>query len=425
MDLMNPAASRWFRCAVCLFLLVVGFPSGCTHQIRPTDFSGKTPLMRVLLLQNQASVAISANEPPSVRLLSEGADRSLALPTGTVVTLMCTDDGWHLGSASFGSGVLLVTPGREGSVFISGRAYRGRYRFVPRDHNTFDVINDVDVEGYLKGVLQKELFANFEEEAYKAQAVVARTYAIYQKQTQPRGSEFDLYCDERDQVYGGIIAETAKARKAVDDTHGVVVAFGPTGQERIFKAYFSSCCGGLGQSAAEAFGDPVIPPLSAQAVGTLCSEAPKFNWPTIAISKTELTHRIQHYGQLHNKPVKDIAAISRIDVLSVNSVGRPVLFAITDVKNRRFAIIGEELRLAVNTDSTTKTKLPSSLFQLDNQATQICFINGHGLGHGVGMCQWCAERRAELGMKWQEIVLLSYPQSKLIKAYEWDTSRTD
>jgi stage II sporulation protein D len=423
MDLMNAAHSRWFQRAVCLFLLVIGLPSGCMHHIRPADFSGRTPLLRVLILQNQTSVGIMATQSPSARLKSDVSDRHLELSAPVVVT--CAADGWHIGSASFKREELTVSPTSEGTVFIDGRAYRGHYRFIPRANNNFDVINDVDVEGYLKGVLQKELYTNFLEETYKAQAVVARTYAIYEKQTRPKGSEFDLFSDEHSQVYGGISAETEKARKAVDDTHGIVVAYGPPGEERIFKAYFSSCCGGLGQSAAEAFGDPVIPPLSAQAMGTLCSASPKFNWQPIGVSKMELTHRIQHYAQLHNMPEKDMAAVSRIDILSLNSVGRPVMFTITDVKNRRYAIVGEELRRAVNTDSTPPTKLPSSLFQLDNRATEIWFVNGHGQGHGVGMCQWGAERRAELGEKYDQIVLQSYPQSVLLKAYDWETSRAE
>jgi stage II sporulation protein D len=273
------------------------------------------------------------------------------------------------------------------------------------------------VEGYLKGVLPGEMFSYFADEAYKAQAVVARTYAIYEKQMHSSGSEFDLFSDERSMMYGGLGAETSKSVRAVDETHGVVVAWGPSGSERIFKAYFSSCCGGAGQSATEAFGDPPIPPLSAQANGSLCAGSPRFLWPTVIISKSDLTHRIQHYGQLHNLPIKDIASVNSINVLSVNAVGRPVMFTITDSRNRRFALIGEELRRAVNTDSTPKTRLLSSYFQLDNEPTEIRFTNGHGFGHGVGMCQWCAEKRAEMGLTYREIVLLSYPQSKLVTAY--------
>ena len=425
MTAMNPAANRWFQCAICLFLLLAGFPSGCSQDLRRSDLSGRTPILRVLILGSQNSLALTAKESPSVRLMSELTNRTVEFSPSAPTTLTCSAAGWRLGTTLFGPGQLLITPATEGSVAIAGHPYRGRYIFIPRANNTFDVINDVDVEGYLKGVLQRELYANFAEEAYKAQAVVARTYAIYEKQTRPKGSDFDLFSDEHSQVYGGISAETAKSRKAVNDTHGVVVAYGPQNQERIFKAYFSSCCGGLGQSAAEAFGDPVIPPLSAQAVGTLCSASPKFSWPVITLSKAELTHRIQHYGQLHDKPEKNMAGLARIDILSVNAVGRPVLFTITDVKNHRYAMIGEELRVAVNTDSTPQTKLPSSLFQLDNQPTQIRFINGHGLGHGVGMCQWCAQRRAELGEPYQQIVLQAYPQATLLKAYDWSAGRAE
>jgi stage II sporulation protein D len=302
-------------------------------------------------------------------------------------------------------------------VAIEGHAYRGRFRFIPRSGGNFDVVDDLDVESYLRGVLPRELFSNFADEAYKAQCVVARTYSIYEKQMHTAGSDFDLYSDDRSLMYGGMGAETIKGNLAVDATRGMVVVYGPPGTERIFKAYFSSCCGGAGQSAAEAFGDPVTPPLSAQANGSLCSGSPRFLWPTVTISKADLTHRIQHYGQLHNMQEKDIAAIVSINIMSVNNVGRPVMFTITDAKNRRFAIVGEDLRRAVNTDSTPTTKLWSSYFQLDNEPREIRFVNGHGFGHGVGMCQWCAQRRAELGMGFRDIVVLSYPQSKVVTAY--------
>jgi stage II sporulation protein D len=409
--------SRWFNVLLCLLLLAVGFPSGCSQQIKPADFSGKTPLVRVLILQNQSSVALTASEMPSIRLIGEVSARRVDLSPGTPVMLTHSPQGWRLGSASIGNGPFELLPAAEGSVAVSGHAYRGRFRFIPKANNNFDVINDVDVEGYLKGLLAKELFPTFADETYKAQAVVARTYALYIKQTHSPGSDYDLFSDDRDQVYGGLSAETTKAKDAVELTRGIVAAYGPAGSERIFKAYFSSCCGGRGQSAAEAFGDPVIPPLSAQAVGTLCSEAPRYNWPTVTISKVELAHRFQHFGQLHNMAEKDIAMVARIDIMSVNSVGRPVLFTITDNRGRRFAINGEELRRAVNTDSTPGTKLYSSLFQLENRPGEIRFVNGHGLGHGVGMCQWCAQRRAEMGMGYEQIVTLAFPESKLVKAY--------
>jgi stage II sporulation protein D len=407
---------RWLNCVIALLMLAIGLPSGCSPGIRPADLSGKVPILRILILQSQSSIRLTATADPTVRLKGLSAYRPVEI-SSTPVTLTYTASGWQMGSASLGIGELSMHPVSDGSVSIDGRAYRGYFRFIPRSAGVFDVVNDLDIESYLRGVLPRELFPTFADEAFKAQCVAARTYAIYEKKMRPTIADFDLYADERSMVYGGMSGETQRGSMAVDATRGMVVAYGPAGEERIFKAYFSSCCGGAGQSASEAFGDPPIPPLAAQAVGNLCSASPRFNWPTVTISKSDLTHRIQHYGQLHNNQEKDVGNIVSIHVMSINAVGRPVMFTITDAKNRRFAIVGEELRRAINTDSTPSTKLSSSYFQLDNRPNDIRFINGHGLGHGVGLCQWCAQARAEQGMGFREILSLAYPQSVVVTAY--------
>ena len=47
----------------------------------------------------------------------------------------------------------------------------------------------------------------------------------------------------------------------------------------------------------------------------------------------------------------------------------------------------------------------------------IVVINGRGFGHGVGMCQWCAEARARAGMRHEDILLAAYPGARLLRAY--------
>jgi SpoIID/LytB domain protein len=224
--------------------------------------------------------------------------------------------------------------------------------------------------------------------------------------------------DQRSQVYGGIAAETATAREAVDATAGQVVTTGSPGHERIFKAYFSSCCGGITQSAADAFGDLPTPALVEQNVGALCNNSPNFAWGPVIVSKADLTNRFRHFAQIRNRPEKNMAYLSRIDVAASNSAGRPVKFVVSDVRGAKFFWTSEELRWAVNTDATESTRLLSGFVQIDStQANVIHFTNGHGLGHGVGMCQYCAQRRAELGMRYDAIVLAAYPNSKLLRAY--------
>ena len=407
-----------------LLLLVLGFFSGCNSTpLRPADFSGRTPVVRVLLLSNRSRVTLTADVPPIAKLMGDPDTHRVDLSPGTPVTLTLTPRGWQLGAATIRqTGELTILPAVEGSVRVEGHAYRGRFRFVPRASPalgtlTFDVINDVDVENYLRGVVARELPPDFAPAAYAAQAVVARTYALYTMKSAGPSARFDLFADERSQMYGGLNGESAKALDAVNATAGEVLAYGPPGRERIFKAYYSSCCGGRGQSAADAFGDPPIPPLAAQACGTLCAASPSYNWPPIVVSKAELTRRIRHWGQIHARPERDMGPVRRVEVAVENLLGRPVRFTVSDVHGRRFTLTGEEIRTAVNTDAPPKLRLPSSLFRPDDRGDAVAFDDGHGRGHGVGMCQYCAQARAQRGADYRQIVLAAFPSAVILRAY--------
>lgn len=389
-------------------------PSGCSPTVAT---SGDAPQMRVRLLASQDRVTVAATAPPVVRSTGESAARRLEFPGSSGVPVTLSADGWRIGNSTFAAGELTFIPQSIGSVRINGNAYRGQYRFVPVGPDRFDVVNDVDVESYLMSVVSKELLHNWHEQAYKAQAIVARTYALYEAQIAGRGRHFDVYDDTRSQVYGGISAESNISRKAVLETAGVVVAFGPEGQERIFKAYFSSCCGGVGQSAYDAFGDPDLPPLREKQVGNLCNASSRFNWGPVVFRKDELTRRIRTWGARRDRPEKDLGALVRIDIAAVNAYGRPVRFFLTDSKNLQYSLSGEELRWACNADAKDGVTLNSSFLKIINEPDSIRFIEGHGWGHGVGMCQWCAQARALRGQRHEDIVRYAYPGAVLVRAY--------
>ncbi len=418
------ARRRWINGLAGVLLLVVGFTSGCNSTpLRPADFSGRTPIVRVLVLSSRSKVTITADVPPTAKLLGDPDTRRVDLSPGVPVPLTLTRTGWQLGAARLHSPIeLTLLPTVEGSVRVDGHAYRGRFRFVPRLSTAngppaFDVVNDVDVENYLRGVVAKEMPADFLPAACAAQTVVARTYALYTVKSASAGAHYDLYADERSQMYGGLAGESPKARAAVESTDGEVVAFGPAGRERIFKAYYSSCCGGRGQSAAEAFGDTPIAPLAAQGCGTLCAASPSYTWAPIIVAKVELTRHIRRWGEAHKRPERDLATVSKIAIAATNGVGRPVRFTVTDVRGRVFTLTGEEIRTAVNTDAPPKLRLPSSLFRPDDHGDAIAFDDGHGRGHGVGMCQYCANARAQRGADYRQIVLAAFPGALIVRAY--------
>jgi len=107
---------------------------------------------------------------------------------------------------------------------LNGRPYRGILRLVT-DRTGFSVVNVIDVESYLRGVLKIEVNPAWPMEALKAQAVIARTYAL--RQAGRHGKDgFDLCATTHCQAYRGMSAEDPKTDRAVEETRGIVVFYG-------------------------------------------------------------------------------------------------------------------------------------------------------------------------------------------------------
>jgi stage II sporulation protein D len=166
-------------------------------------------------------------------------------------------------------------------------------------------------------------------------------------------------------------------------------------------------------------------PLSEQYRGPCCNASKYFNWGPITVTKTELTRRFhlwaQHQSEIEGRPIPELrmAAIYRLDIQSVNRYGRPNRVLLTDVRGTQYSLAAEELRGAVNTDAAAGSTLPSSFCKIngDPNLNAVTFYDGHGFGHGVGMCQWCAEAHAEAGLPYQQILFRAYPSTKLVRAY--------
>ncbi len=407
-----------FGCLMCLLLA-----SGCVQETPRVGLPPGVPIVRVRLQQNLREIRISSSEPALVRAGSDMAAQPVNFPRSPGAVVILDRGVWKAGGISLGTGELVIQPGREGTLLVNDRQYRGRFRLVPVSTAAFDLINDVDVDGYLKGVLAAELYKSWGTETYRAQAIVARTYALYESRTIGAKRYWDVFPDTRSQVYGGVSAETSKSRDAVDATAGIVLAYGLPGQEHIFKTYFSSCCGGISQSAYDAFGDPYSQPLSEQPRGSQCAASTKFNWGPVVVRKDELTRRFHLWARnksdLTGRPRPELlmGEVVRIDGAFANKLGRPISFYVTDDRGLRYTLRAEELRSAINTDAKNGQVVYSGYFRTVDEPQQVRFVDGHGYGHGVGMCQWCAQAMAQSGTPHEDIVLKSYPGAKLIRAY--------
>ncbi len=282
----------------------------------------------------------------------------------------------------------------------------------------FDVVNHVKMESYLPGVLQKELFGHWHPTAFRAQAIAARTYAM-QNGRRTGKRHFDLESTTASQVYAGASAGR-RAKEAVQRTRGAVLLH----NRRVFPAYYSSSCGGVGQDAAAAFPNSLdIPPLRGAKRHGWCKASKYYRWGPIRRDAANLSRRIAAWGVRHKHAVASLSGIVSVQIARSNRAGRPGRFAVTDYSGRTFTLDAEQLRFACNFDAPALPQLAaqhilrSSHVQAQVQGNVITFYGGQGFGHGVGMCQWGAQGMAERGYDELKILATYYPGAEVRRLY--------
>ena len=169
-------------------------------------------------------------------------------------------------------------------LLVRGKPYRGKI-VVSSDGKKLQVIDTVGLETYLKGVVPSEMPSNWSPEALKAQAVAARSYALANLTT--KGRDFDLYGDTRDQVYGGVAAESANASGAVDATKGQVVLY----NGKVADTLFFSTSGGRTASAVDATGDAV--PYLVSVSDPFDTASPYHNWGPVVLDAAKVAKQLK------------------------------------------------------------------------------------------------------------------------------------
>jgi stage II sporulation protein D len=152
------------------------------------------------------------------------------------------------------------------NVVVDGRPYRGSLLISLNPRGTLNLVNRVDLEEYLYGVVPAEMGPKrYDEiEALKAQAIAARTYA-YAHRAQFEAEGYDLCATPKCQVYAGLSSEDPLSNGAVDATRGLVIASGG----RFADALFVSTCGGRTENVENVFTGEAAPYLVSVECGEL------------------------------------------------------------------------------------------------------------------------------------------------------------
>lgn len=371
---MNLCCKRISAIALCF--LCIGL-SRCIHYTY-TDHMRTT--VRVSIIENARSVTI----------------------TGIIGTTYCTAK-----KISLQDKFPLTIKGKNKTVIVDGKTYHGNLELLNMN-STIRVINVVDIEDYLKGVVPCEIgrISPALIEAAKAQAVAARTYACAHI-NQYSSLGFDLYSTIRDQVYRDISSETELTNDAVDQTKGEILMY----KSRPIEAKYHSTCGGYTADFNDAW--PGTPPPYLRSVRCPnCKTSPHFIWEKSYEAK-EFYAAVRSDLRTIGSPIPDSEYIQNISLIR-NKRSKRILRVEITTKARTYTIPGFQVRALFGDKNDPGGLLKSNYVMLGVKDGKIV-LQGHGFGHGVGMCQFGAIEMARQGKTYKEILHHYYTGVKLTR----------
>jgi stage II sporulation protein D len=252
----------------------------------------QTPVTRIKVLLIEQAHRLDVSSPTAFRVKDgEGVVHALAAgsyPLGPKLRLRLRPAK----PARALLGPLTFLPGK--SPLWLARPWRGTL-LVSSTGRTLSVVNTVGLESYIRGVVSSEMPRDWPLEAVKAQAVAARSYALAHR----RGGVFDVYPDTRDQVYGGILAETPVGDQAVAETKREVLTY----DGKVASTYFFSTSGGRTASVADVFANEKPMPYLVSVPDPYDTASPYHTWGPVVFSAATLARRLHVAGLSDLRPV--------------------------------------------------------------------------------------------------------------------------
>ena len=330
-------------------------------------------------------------------------------------------------------------------TWFKGNRYNGSFEYQRVTGGNINVINVVDLETYVKGVVAWEIGANSPLEAIKAQAVCARTYGAYS--TRHSRSGFDLCTTTDCQVYQGVAASSARSDQAVEETAGEFLYY--EGSPVLEAVYYSSN-GGASESSENVWGGKVgylrgkIDPYEAY----IAPRIPGYKWSR-TFSKSDLSQRLANKGYnigtvtnvyvSEYSPTGNVVALTFEGTRGTKTLTRESCRTFLGLGSMRFTVSGGENSGAYCINSPkTLVKSLAGLFTVSGSGAAAPWsgseretyvitssgisalgkssaadsdsftFSGTGSGHNVGMSQWGAMAMAEQGMDYRDILQFYY-----------------
>ena len=311
-------------------------------------------------------------------------------------------------------------------------SYGGRLEILDTE-NGLVLVNEIDMEEYLKKVIPSEMPSSYEKEALKAQAVCARTYAFMQSRSNSY-SEYGAQIDDSTQfqVYNNVDPDE-KTAQAVQETYGKMLYYN---ENPITAYYFSTSCGTTTNAAiwdSDPEDTPYLRCLSLQTARSRLSFASeeafasfikKKNFPAYDASYPLYRWNFKTNGTIIASHVGGVGKITGVSVTERGPGGVAMKLLVKGSEGETTISGQNAIRSALGDASLTLTLmdgktsdgwslLPSGFLAIEETGTDeqgvVQFrVYGGGYGHGVGMSQNGAQGMAKAGMGYEEILKYFY-----------------
>lgn len=413
---------------VFVFLITVFLVLSCCAYA--SDYRGEVSVGLIYGKASQTSFTVSSASGLNVYDAKTGA---------VLYTSQASEEIYiEMGSTGFaavgkfdGSGIpkISVQPIGDGTVFCSGKEYRGYIYAERRMGGDLLVINYVGTDDYVSSVLGKEMSYSWPKEALKAQAVCARNFVLCRGNAH-KEYDFDVCTTTHCQVYGGVASEHENTRQAVEETKGILATY----DGEIVALYFYATSGGQTENVENVWGssygylkgvsDPYENP----------EKASKYTW-TVTYTRSEIEEKLKVAGV-------DVGALKNITVDSKTDSGRVTKMTfhgsegthtvklekcrtVLGLYSQKFSVIPDSDSVLMTTGGVAAVPLyactsagakavagysvlygngAQGYISLDTSGAETYVINGGGYGHGVGMSQWGARGMAENGFTYDQIL---------------------
>lgn len=273
----------------------------------------------------------------------------------------------------------------KGDLLVTGTRYTGNID-VWRGEGGLYIVNELPLEDYIKDVVAVEVRPDWDMEALKAQAVVSRTYAVYQMAANG-GSVYHIASSVIHQLYKGNNPDV-RVSYAIEQTRGEILTFAG----KLIESFYHSTCGGKTENPEDVFGKSYPYLVS---VESDCDLSPYSAW-----------ERSIPYAEFED--VLDISGMKGIAIKSFSSTNRAKQLDITHASGT-LSVRATDLRKALGW-----SRLPSTDFAVISSDDPV-LLEGKGYGHGVGLCQWGTLQMAREGKTYRDILSFFYPGTLLQK----------